>query len=317
MDLVKIMEKKADGSKTIVICEGWDERAIRVAADFMKNNFAKIILIGSEKLISETARKIKVNIYGVQIIDPQKYDISLMIEKLVELRSKKGMTKNKAKELLQDVNYFGCMLVAIGKADAVAGSLICSTAEFMKPALQILKNTMASETSIMRDKRNGKIYFLSDLSMGISPNAKELSQIAFNAMSCVKDFDIKPIVGMLSYSTKGSGGDGDDLQVIRDAISIVHKQDQGVEIDGEFQFDAAIDINSAKRKCPESKIAGRCNTLIFPNLMASNIFAHAMMQFSELEYEFTMIKGLAKPVAILGRTTSLKLVRNMLLSLAI
>ncbi|MBI2665885.1 phosphate acetyltransferase, partial [Candidatus Woesearchaeota archaeon] len=146
--------------------------------------------------------------------------------------------------------------------------------------------------------------------------AVQLSQMALNAAEAAEELKIEPKVALLSYSTKGSGGDGDDLKLIRSAVDLVKKAKPKLVIDGEMQFDAAVNPSAAKKKCPDSLLKGEANVIIFPNLVSANIFCHGMMQFSEMVFEFTMLKGMQKPVAILGRSTPLETVRNIILSCA-
>lgn len=320
MDLIKIMEKTAKKKPIkVVVCEGWDERCLRASAEILENKFAKIVLLGNPKEIKEKAKKLKVNISKAEIHDFKNSDLKdELIDKLVEARKHKGLTREEASKLIADENYFGCMLAYAGYADAVAGSAIGSTAELMRPALQILreKGKLVSEVSVLLDMKNERILFASDFSLNIEPSSEELAQITMNAVECARSFGIEPKVALLSYSTKGSGGDGDDLLKIRDAISIVKKKDKKLLIDGEMQVDAAVNPNAAKRKCPKSPLKGKADTLIFPNLMSSNIFIHGMGQFSNMGFEFTILNGLQKPVAILGRSTPDYAVRNMIISCA-
>lgn len=319
-DLVGVMEKKAKKSLVkVVICEGWDERCLQATDEIIKKGFAEIVLLGDEKTILNKANELNVDISKAEIVDYKNSElIDELTQKLYELRKHKGMTVEKAKELLSDENYFGCMYAYAGYADACAGSAIGPTAALMRPALQILrkKDVTVSEITILDDKKNNRTLFASDVSLNISPDSKQLAQIALNAAKVVKDFDIIPKLAMLSFSTKGSGGDGPEVQLIRDAIDIVKKEDPNLIIDGEMQVDAAVSPKAAIRKCPDSILKGEANTLIFPNLTVSNIFAHSIMQFSDMEMSFTINSGMQKPVAILARSTPYSFVRNMIVCLA-
>jgi len=320
MKLIKIMENIAKKKiARVVICEGWDERCIQAAADLKQKKLAEPILLGNPKEIKKKSSKLGVNIDGVEIHDFKNSSLRKeLVEKLVELRKNKGLTKKDAEKLIEDENYFGCMFTHVGYADAVVGSAICSTAALMRPVLQILrkKEGLVSEVGIFEDVKNKRTMFVSDPSLNISPTSEQLAQIALNAAECVREFGIEPKVAMLSFSTKGSGGNGPEVQLIRDALKLVKKEDSKLLIDGEMQVDAAVNPEAAKRKCPDSPLKGEANTLIFPNLTASNISLHALMQFSDSELGFTIIKGLEKPAGILGRTTPLDSVRNVTLSCA-
>jgi phosphate acetyltransferase len=319
-DLISIMEKIAKKKPVkVVICEGWDERCIQAASMILKKKLAKIILLGNPKTIKDKAEKLKADIKDAEILDFKKSGLKKeLAEKLFEIRKHKGMTLEQANKLIEDENYFGCMYVYANHADAVAGSAICPTADLMRPALQILrkKDALVSEVSAMNDAKNQRILFGSDFSMNIDPDAEQLAQIALNAAECVRDFGIKPKVAILSFSTKGSGGDMPILKKLRDAVEIVRKKDQKLVIDGELQVDAAVNKGAARRKCPDSPLKGEANILIFPDLTAANIFCHGVMQFSDMELLFTISKGLQKPVAIFGRNTDVNAKRNMIVSCA-
>lgn len=320
MDIIKIMEDIAKKYPAkVVICEGWDERCLQAAVDLKKKKLAEPILLGEEKKIRKKAEELKLDIKKIEIHDFQHSNLKKeLAEKLVELRKHKGMTKEEAEKLIQDENYFGCLYVCAGYAEAVVGSAICPTAALMKPALQLLrkKDCLVSEIIIFNDVKNQRKIFASDASLNIEPTSEELAQITLNAVESVRDFGIEPKVALLSFSTKGSGGDGPQIQLIRKALEIVKQKDPQLLIDGELQVDAAVNREAAKRKCPDSLLKGEANTIIFPNLTASNICAHALGQFSEVQHEFTVLKGLQKPVGILGRTTPLSSVRNAILSCA-
>lgn len=317
-NLIKIMEKIARKKPVkIVVCEGHDERMLKASADILKRKLAKLILFGEPKVIEKKAKKLKINIKA-EILDFKKSELKgELAEKLVELRKHKGLTLEEAKKLIEDENYFACMYVYSGYADALAGSAICPTAALMRPALQILrKGGLVSEVCALNDVKNNRLLFGTDFSMNISPSAEDLAQMTLNAVKCVKRFNIKPKVALLSFSTKGSGGNVPELQPIKDALKIVKEKMPDLIIDGELQVDAAVNKFAVKKKCPDSPLKGEANTLIFPNLMAANIFAHSMGQFSDMTLDLAILEGLNKPVGIVGRSTPVDTVRNIIVSCA-
>ncbi len=318
MDLVVRMEEVARRKPArIVVCEGWDERCLRATADISKAELAHLILLGSPEEIKKKASQLQIDISKAEIIDYENAEVrEELIEKLVEVRAHKGMTREKAAELI-DVNYFACLYALCGYADGVAGSAICPTAELMRPALQLLrkKDGVVSEVMILEGAKD-RILFTTDSSLNIKPTAEQLAQIALNAADVVQSLGLEPRVALLSFSTKGSGGDGPEIQLVRDALSIVKRRRPELIIDGEMQLDAAVNPEAARRKCPDAIIKGDANTLVMPNLEAANIFGHAILQFSDLKVLFTVLEGLVKPVAILGRSTPLETVRNMIVSCA-
>ena len=319
-DLVTIMESIAKKKLVkIVICEGWDERCIQASAEVIEKSLATLTLLGNKDEIIENAKRLGVDISEAEIIDFKNSELKdELAEKLFELRKHKGMTIDQAKKLIENENYFGCMYAYAGYADAVGGSAICSTADLMRPALQVLRKPglLVSEVAIMTDVKNDRYMFCSDSSMNIDPTPEELCQIALNAAECVRNFSLIPKIAVLSYSSKGSGGDSPALQQLRKAVELVKEKDPSLMIDGELQVDAAVNPWAASRKCPDSPLKGEANTLIFPNLTASNIFVHSMLQFSDARMEFSMMKGMLKPVAIFGRSNPKSTIRNMIVSLA-
>ena len=319
--LLSIMKKIARKKPVkILVCEGWDERCLRASAEILKKKIVKIVLLGNKPEITKQAKKLKVDISNAEMVDYKKFKgKEKLVNKLVELRKHKGITTEEARKLLEDENYFGCMYVLAGYADGLVGSAICPTAALMRPALQLLRQPgkIVNEVSIVKvPQKKNQIYFVSDCSLNINPSAEELAQIAVNTASVARTFKYNSKVAFLSYSTKGSGGDGEDLQLIRKAVEIAQKQDPQSVYEGEMQVDAAVDVNAAKRKCPHAKIKGDANVLIFPNLMASNILTHALMRFSDVTFYFTILKGMKKSVGILGRSTPMEVVRNIIISVA-
>ncbi len=311
--------KKLGKKPTIVLTEGWDERGLKAAEYIVKENIAEMILLGNEKDIKKAAEKSNVDISKMKIINQKTSGLrDGLAEALFRLREKKGMTKEKALELLNDVNYFGCMLAHTGKADAVVGSLICPTAELMKPALQILKAGFVNEVFLLYDPTHDRIIFATDASLNIEPTEEELADMGVNAGKTARLFGIEPKIGFLSFSTYGSGGaDVPQVKKVKDAVKLAQEKAPDMQIDGEFQFDAALNPDAAKRKCPDSKLGGKCNVVVFPNLNAANIFVHGMNQFCGADFLFSMPRGMKKPVGILGRSTPAETVKNMFVLAAV
>ncbi|PIN86575.1 phosphate acetyltransferase [Candidatus Woesearchaeota archaeon CG10_big_fil_rev_8_21_14_0_10_44_13] len=321
-DILDIVKKKARlKRRKIVIAEGWDERCLKAADHVLKEGYADLVLLGDEKKIKEEAKKFKVNITKAEIIDPKASKLREKLAKdLYELRKAKGLTEEQAGKLLDDVNYFGCMLVQTGYADGLAGSAICPTADLMRPALQIIKTkkdaTLVSEVIVVDDRKNKRILFISDCSLNIDPDAEQLAQIGVNAADVAHAFGFKPKVSFLSFSTKGSGGDAPVILKSREATKIAQDKRLNYVFEGEMQADASLDPKAAGRKCPGAKVMGDANVLIFPNLVASNIACHLIMKLSESVFGITLLAGIRKPVMILGRSTPQDLVTNLVITAA-
>lgn len=320
-ELIKQMYEIAKKDpKEIIVCEGWDERTIQAVAEIIKEKLAKIVLVGDPLEIKEKAKKLNADISKVKIInhktDPVRKEL---IAKLVEVRKHKGMTEAEATKLMDDVNYFGVMYTFAGHADGVASSTICPTAAIMRPALQILKrkDRLASQIIVEGDvKKGNRPIFFTDGSLNINPTVEELSQIACNCIDAVRLFGIEPKVAFLSYSTAGSGGDGDDLKHIRKAVEMTRKVYPDVIIDGEMQGDAAVNPDAAKKKCPHSPLKGDANILVTPNLTSGNILVHLLNQFASMDHLLGMVAGTAKPVSILGRSSTPEMIKNFIVSAA-
>ncbi len=318
--LVETMRAKAKAVRPrLVIAEGADERCLQAASELLADGICKLILFGDPKKIEEKAARLKVDVGKAEMHDfansPLKGELA---GALVERRRHKGMTREEALRLLDDENYFACMYVLGGHAEGLVGSAVCPTAALMRPALQLLRRpgALVSEITVAYDAKKGRTFFLSDGSLNMDPSPEDLSQIALNAASYVRALGLVPKVALLSFSTKGSGGDGPLVQPIRDAVALIKEKDPNLVVDGEMQVDAAINPDAARRKCPGSPLKGEANVLVFPNLTAANIFFHAMLQFEALEMAYTTLAGLAAPVGILGRSTSVIEKRNVMISVA-
>ena len=194
---------------------------------------------------------------------------------------------------------------------------VCSVNLEMTALLAVRKpQQLVSEVTVMTDVKNKRVIFATDGSMNIDPSPDELCSIALNAAEAVKEFGLIPKVAMLSFSTKGSGGKHDFIEKVVHATDLVKERDPQLLVDGELQVDAAVNPWAAERKCPNSPLKGDANVLVFPDLDASNVFFHGLGQFSDMTLDFTIMKGLEKPVAILGRSTPKETHYKMLLSLA-
>ena len=309
-DIKEIIKQKAKKSlKRILLIEGEDERIIEAAALAVKEKVAKPILIGNDAKIKAAAKKVKADLKGITIIDYKKFkNKEKFARKLYELRKHKGLTLPEAKKLLENPNYFGAMLLKMGYADGNVGGCKFSTAEHMRPALQVLGTKQGTKTVsgvffIMAEDRT---FVFSDSDINIIPDEGQLAEIAINANDCAKAVGFKPKVALLSHSTKGSG-EHPSLESIRNALKIVKQKRPDIIIDGELQFDAAVNPFAAKQKCPDSVIKGDANVLIFPSIESANINLHALHQLAKNLTDFgSIIWGLSKPVTNGGRSWSYK-----------
>lgn len=294
--------------KKIVFTEGEDSRILEASSRLLASSFLHPILIGNEEKIMEAAEECGFNIRGAEIIDPEKYEkMDEMIEVLCELRKKKGMTPEKAREILLQANYFGTMLVKMGVADSLLGGATYSTADTVRPALQIIKtkpghSIVSSCFILVRPSATGEneVIAMGDCAINIKPSEDELVEIAGEAAKCAKIFGVDPQIAFLSYSTHGSGK-GEDVDKMCNAAKKAKEKYPDLPIDGELQFDAAVSPRVARTKCPESKVAGHANTFIFPDINAGNIGYKIAQRMGNFEAYGPILLGLNAPVNDLSR----------------
>ena len=273
-----MIDKLKKDPKRIVFTEGTDPRILEAASRLLASNFLTPILLGNVDEVEKAAESEGYNIRGAVIIDPENYEkFDQMVDMFCEIRKSKGMTPEKARPILSKGNYFGTMLIKMGEADCLLGGATYSTADTVRPALQIIKtkpgNKIVSSCFILvRPAATGDnmLLAMADCAINIKPNEDELVEIARETVNCAKVFGIDPKVAFLSYSTLGSGS-GEDVDKMHNACAKAKAEMPDVPIDGEFQFDASVSPVVAKTKCPGSPVAGYANTFIFPDINAGNI----------------------------------------------
>lgn len=303
--LIEILKKSP---KKIVFTEGKDPRILEAASRLLASYFLHPILVGNEEEILESAEDCGYNIRGAEIIDPAKFDrIDEMIELFCELRKGKGVTPEQARKTLAQGNYFGTMLVKMGLADALLGGATYSTADTVRPALQLIKtkpgNSIVSSCFILvRPSATGEneVLAMADCAINIRPSEDELVEIAGEAANCAKIFGIDPKLAFLSYSTFGSGA-GEDVDRMRNAAEKAKKQYPDLPIEGEIQFDAAVSLNVARTKCPDSEVAGHANTFIFPDISSGNIGYKIAQRLGHFDAYGPILLGLNAPINDLSR----------------
>ena len=303
--LIGILKKSP---KKIVFTEGEDSRILEASSRLLASNFLHPILIGNEEKIMNAAEESGFNIRGAEIIDPEKYEkMDEMVEILCKLRKKKGMTPEKARQVLSQANYFGTMLVKMGVADSLLGGATYSTADTVRPALQIIKtkpgHSIVSSCFILvrpSATAENEVIAMADCALNIKPSEDELVEIAGEASKCAKIFGVDPQVAFLSYSTHGSGK-GEDVDKMCNAARKAREKYPDLPIDGELQFDAAVSPRVARTKCPESNVAGHANTFIFPDINAGNIGYKIAQRMGNFEAYGPILLGLNAPVNDLSR----------------
>ncbi len=308
----RIQAKAKANKKRIVLPEGAEERTVKAAAILLKEGICDLILLGDEEKIRAWGEDLS----GATIIDPKKSDkLQDYADTLYELRKAKGMTPEKAYQQMQEETFFGTMMMKKNEADGMVSGAIHSTADTLRPALQIIKTkkgvTTASSCFVMECPntaygQNGVLIF-ADCAVNIEPDAQQLAAIAIASAETAKtiaEID-EPKVAMLSFSTKGSGK-GDMVDKVRQATELVKELAPQLQVDGELQADAALVEKVGQLKSPGSQVAGKANVLIFPSLEAGNIGYKLVQRLAGATAIGPVMQGLARPVNDLSRGCSVE-----------
>lgn len=315
MSYIDIIKERARlDKKTIVLPESNDKRTLIAASQIIEEGVADIIMIGNEEKIMDGAGWLEVDLSGVTVVDPAASPkLDEYVNLLYETRKSKGMTPEKAREiLLKDYLTFGIVMVKANDADGMVAGACHSTADTLRPALQILKTApgvkLVSAFFVMDTKfknmgENGTFIF-ADCGLNQDPTAEELATIADSSSRSFKALvGPKPMIAMLSHSSKGSAKHALVDKVV-EATKIAHERYPHLTLDGELRPDAALSPNVAKSKAPGSEVAGHANVLIFPNLDAGNIGYKLVQRLGGAEAYGPMLQGIAKPVNDLSRGCS-------------
>jgi len=298
-----LLQRAALDKKTIVLPEAYDARILKASEVLLNSNIVDIVLLGNPDDIEHKANIIGVNISKATIIDNtnSKY-LKEFSKVLYDLRKHKGLTKEKSTEILKtDSNYFATMMVHLNYADGMVSGSVSTTANTVRPALQIIKTKPDTSivSSIFFMCLETKVLVYGDCAINPEPNAQELADIAISSATTSKIFGIDPKIAMLSYST-GQSGTGSEVEKVKEATKLVKKNSKFL-VEGPIQYDAAIEKSVAKSKLPNSKVAGNANILIFPNLNTGNNTYKAVQRSSGAVAIGPILQGLNKPINDLSR----------------
>ena len=303
---------KAD-RKTIVLPEGEEDRIIKAADYLLERDVVDLIIVGDENAILARGEEL-----GLKSLSKAKFQamddeevLTPMVAKLCELRAKKGMTEDQARKQLTDASYFGTMLVVLGLADGLVSGSVNSTANTVRPALQVIKTkpgtSLVSGAFLMCFKDHVAVF--SDCAINLNPNAEQLAEIAIQSAETAKAFGLEPKVGMLSYSTLGSGK-GPDVDLVEAATAIVKDKAPELAVVGSIQFDAAWSPTVAATKAKGDPVAGHVNVFVFPDLCAGNIGYKAVQRSSGALAVGPVLQGLNRPVNDLSRGATVQDIIN-------
>ena len=303
--------------KTIVFTEGTDPRILEASARLLSGNFLKPVLVGNPEEIAAAAEDAGFNIRGAEIADPANYpEMDAMVEQMVELRKGK-MTPEQCRDALKKGNYFGTMLVKMGVADCLLGGATYSTADTVRPALQLIKtkpgsNIVSSCFIMVRPAASGEneVLAMADCAINIKPTEDELVEICRETVECAKIFGVDPKVAFLSYSTLGSGK-GEDVDKMRNACEKAKAEMPNTPIGGEFQFDAAVSPVVAKTKHISDSVGGHANSFIFPDINAGNIGYKIAQRLGNFDAYGPILLGLNAPINDLSRGCNAQEVYSM------
>lgn len=305
-----LLDKAKQNPQAIVLPEGEDLRILEAANFLNEVKAVKPIILGNPEEIKAQFAAHNWNLDGIELLDPSKSPrLKEYTELLYNLRKEKGMTEEEAAKTALNPNYFGTLMIKAGHADGMVSGANHSTADTVRPALQIIKSARKDRgvSSFLILVANDKPYIFSDCAIVIDPTDKELCDIALGAAESALQFGLEPKVAMLSFSTKGSGK-GESVDKVKRATEMAKAALAGdeykglnIKLDGEMQADAALDAVVAKKKAPGSDVAGEANVLIFPDINAGNIGYKMLQRFYGSEAYGPMLQGLNAPVNDLSR----------------
>ncbi len=306
----RLKERAKQDLKTIVLAEGEDIRTLEAAQTVLREGYAKLVILGNEAKIAQMAAEKGLDIQGAVIIDPETSEkTAVYADKFYELRKAKGMTPEAAAETVKNTLYFGVMMVNEGEADGMVAGACNSSANVIRPSLQILKTKPGTKlvsaffVIVVPDCDYGEhgTFIFADSGLNEDPDADAVSEIAISSAASFKQLvEAEPRVAMLSYSTYGSAKNPlvDKMQL---ATKLAKEKAPELKLDGELQFDAAVVPSVGKSKAPGSDIAGSANVLVFPNLDAGNIGYKIAQRLAKAEAYGPILQGVKKPVNDLSR----------------
>ncbi|MDR6940111.1 phosphate acetyltransferase [Arcanobacterium hippocoleae] len=289
--------------KRIVLPESTDDRILKAADELISREVAEIILLGDAQAVAKRAAELGLDLSAAQIVSPQDPELlDKYATEFARLREKKGVTYEQAREKVQDLSYFGTMMVHLGDADGMVSGAIHTTAHTIVPSFQIIKTKPGADlvSSCFLMLMEDRVYVYGDCAVTPNPDPAQLASIAISSAETATQFGVDPRVAMLSYST-GTSGKGPDVDAVVEATAIARERQPQLMLEGPIQYDAAVDATVAATKLPDSAVAGRATVFIFPNLSAGNIGYKAVQRSAGAVAVGPVLQGLNKPVNDLSR----------------
>ncbi len=308
--LTTIKEKAKSNQQRILLPESSDIRVLQAAREIMNQKIAQVALVGNQQEICKKAAKSDIDLTDIEIISPVQWpQYDHYVNTLYEIRKNKGITLEKAAELANNPLYFGTMMVYNGDMDGMVAGSLSTTGDVLRPALHIIKTKKPFKTvsgafimSVPECTLGQEgLFVFADCAVNIAPDAQTLAEIGIQAAHTARALgNFEPIIGFLSFSTKGSA-QHEWVNKVVEAMKIAKKMDPSLEIDGEFQADAALIESVGRQKAPGSSVAGRANVLIFPDIQSGNIGYKLVQRLGKATATGPILQGLAKPVNDLSR----------------
>ncbi len=307
-----LMQRAAGNPRHIVLPEGDDDRILMAADEILRRNAAEITILGDEERIRARAEELGINLDSAKVLSPNDPDlVEQFAQEYARLRSHKGMTLEKARETVQDVSYFGTMMVHMGMADGMVSGAAHTTAQTIRPSFEVIKTTpdVSIVSSVFFMALADRVLVYGDGAINPNPTAEQLADIAISSAKSADQFGIEPRIAMLSYST-GTSGMGDDVERVRTATELVKQRAPELLVEGPIQYDAAVDASVAKSKLPDSAVAGQATVFIFPDLNTGNNTYKAVQRSAGAVAIGPMLQGLRKPINDLSRGALVKDIVN-------
>jgi phosphate acetyltransferase len=308
----RLIERARANRKHIVLPEGDEERILRAASSLLQRGAAELTILGEEDAIRNAEHRLDLDLSAAHIVSPHDPDlVETFAQEYARVRAHKGMTVEKAREIVTDVSYFGTMMVHMGMADGMVSGAAHTTAHTIRPSFEVIKTTpdVSVVSSVFLMCLADRVLVYGDCAVNPNPTAAQLADIAISSAQTARQFGIEPRIAMLSYST-GESGAGEDVERVREATRLVKERRPDLPVEGPIQYDAAADATVAKAKMPDSAVAGNATVFIFPDLNTGNNTYKAVQRSAGAVAIGPVLQGLRKPINDLSRGALVKDIIN-------